>query len=174
MINRPDSPVDWAVALLDRAETVDDVRHILKSSARAAVGAQGATVVERDGDQCHYADEDAISPLWKGERFPISTCISGWAMVNGQTAVIPDIRLDPRIPQKAYRPTFVRALVMVPINGGGPVGAVGAYWDHPRRASPEEIALLERLAVAAGRALARVHRPARQERSVEVVAGTAG
>ena len=26
-----------------------------------------------------YADEDAIGKLWKGQRFPMSTCISGWA-----------------------------------------------------------------------------------------------
>ena len=41
------------------------------------VGADGATFVLRDGDCCYYVDEDAISPLWKGQRFPLEACISG-------------------------------------------------------------------------------------------------
>src|SRR5690606_33198752 len=100
----PTSAVDWAVALLDDAATTDEVRLVLRSSARAAVHAQGATVVELEGDQCHYADEDAMSPLWKGQRFPVKACISGWAMRHRQVAVIPDIRVDERVPYEAYRP----------------------------------------------------------------------
>jgi GAF domain-containing protein len=156
MTNKSSNQVDWAVTLLDRAETVDDVRLTLKSSARAAVGAQGATVVERIGDYCHYMDEDAMSPLWKGQRFPTTTCISGWAMLHGQTVVIPDIRVDSRIPQEAYRPTFVRSLVMVPIVLDEPIGAVGAYWGHLHAASPDEMHALELLADAAGRAMRRI------------------
>lgn len=142
--------------MLKDAETVEEVRLILKGSARAAVQAQGATVVERDGDQCHYADEDAMSPLWKGQRFPVASCISGWAMMHGQTVVVPDIHVDSRIPQAAYRPTFVRSLVMVPITVGYAVGAVGVYWGRPHRASDDEVAALESLAGEAGRALERI------------------
>jgi hypothetical protein len=40
----------------------------------------------RDGDHCYYADENAISPLWKGRRFPLSACISGWVMLNKMPA----------------------------------------------------------------------------------------
>ncbi|GAA4716365.1 hypothetical protein Prum_005770 [Phytohabitans rumicis] len=144
--------------MLNGAETAEEVRVILKTSARAAVHAQGATVVELDGDQCHYADEDAVSPLWKGERFPVASCISGWAMLHGETVVIPDIWLDERVPQDAYRPTFVRSLLMVPtmVGDGYPVGAVGAYWSYPHRASDREVAELEALAEGAGRALQRI------------------
>ena len=49
------------------------------------------------------------APLWKGSRFPIQTCISGWAMLNGKAAVIPDIYRDQRIPHSLYRRTFVSA-----------------------------------------------------------------
>lgn len=150
------SSVDWAIKLLDEAESVEDVRVALKASVRAGVRAQGATVVELEGDQCHYADEDAMSPLWKGQRFPVTECISGWSMLHDQTVVIPDIRVDSRIPQDAYKPTFVRSLVMVPITVDDPVGAIGAYWSHLHQASAEEVATLENLAEAAARALQRI------------------
>jgi precorrin isomerase len=150
--------VEWAVQLLDEAGCVEDVQHILRRSVRAAAQAEGATVVFLEHGHCYYADEDATSPLWKGERFPVDCCISGWAMINQQTAVIPDIRADARIPQDAYRPTFVRSLVMAPIIVGRPVGAIGAYWARPHAASTAEVASLERLAAAGGRALARLGR----------------
>lgn len=149
------SPVEWAIQMLDEARSIDEVQVILRSSVRAAVGAQGATVVRLEGDQCFYADEDAMAPLWKGQHFPVSACISGWAMLNQQTVVIPDTRVDERIPQEAYRPTFVRSVLMVPIIGST-IGAIGAYWSSPHEASSEEITAMERLAEAAARALTRV------------------
>jgi PAS domain-containing protein len=108
--------------------------------------------VLRDGDQCHYADEDAIGPLWKGQRFPLISCISGWAMQNRQTAVVPDVYADARVPHDAYRPTFVKSLVMVPV-GNEPTAAIGAYWSKVRTPEPEEVAILETLARSTGTAL---------------------
>ena len=68
----------------------------------------------RDGDKCFYADEEAIGPLWKGLRFPMEACVSGWAMRHKAPALIEHIYTDPRVPIEAYEPTFVRSLVMVP------------------------------------------------------------
>ncbi|MFD0591713.1 GAF domain-containing protein [Catellatospora coxensis] len=99
-------------------------------------------------------------PALAGAALPATSCISGWAMLHDQTVAIPDIRADDRIPQAAYRPTFVRSLLMVPIRVGGvPVGAIGAYWADLHQATAEEKAVLERLAEAAGRALARLSSP---------------
>src|SRR5688572_23173000 len=83
---------------LSTAHTLDEVMRIVRTAARNLTGADGATFVLRDGDKCFYADEDAISPLWKGQRFPLETCISGWVMLNKTPAVIKDIYEDPRIP----------------------------------------------------------------------------
>jgi signal transduction histidine kinase len=102
--------------------------------------------VLRDGPHCYYVDEDAISPLWKGQRFPLETCISGWAMLNSQSAVIPDIYKDSRIPHAAYRPTFVHSLAMVPIRSYAPIGAIGNYWARQHECTPHELMLLEALA----------------------------
>src|SRR5262249_39201177 len=99
---------------LSLARDLAAVQQIVKTSARRFAAADGATFVLREGAFCHYADEDAIAPLWKGKRFPLEACISGWSMIHRQPAVIPDIYVDPRIPQDAYRPTFVKSLVMVP------------------------------------------------------------
>ena len=112
----------------------------MRVEASRRTGAQGATFVLREDDRCFYADEDAIAPLWKGQRFPIATCISGWAMLHDETAVVPDITVDERIPLEAYLPTFVRSLVMVPVGSPTPVAAIGAHWSHHYHATPDEIA----------------------------------
>jgi GAF domain-containing protein len=158
--------VDWAVALLKDATSVEEIELILRGSVRPAVQADGATVVRREADSCYYAEEDAIAPLWKGQRFPLNECISGWAMLNRETVTIPDIRVDSRIPQRAYRPTFVRSLVMVPIGAEWAVAAIGAYWADGHQATPAEIGTLERLAAAAAGALRGVHSAGLREESV--------
>lgn len=135
-----------AVQELSLARELPEVQRIVRTAARELTGCDGATFVLRDGDKCHYADEDAIEPLWKGSRFPMEICISGWAMLNKQPAVIPDIYVDDRIPHAAYRPTFVKSLVMVPIRQMAPVGAIGNYWANERQPSEEEIRLLQALA----------------------------
>jgi signal transduction histidine kinase len=145
-LHRAQTRLVQAVQDLSLVRTLPAIQEIVRRAAREIAGADGATFVLRDGDKCHYADEDAISPLWKGQRFPLSACISGWAMLNAQPAVVPDIYADPRIPADAYRPTFVKSLVMVPIRLKTPIGAIGVYWAHPKHASPEEVALIQALA----------------------------
>jgi GAF domain-containing protein len=145
---------------LQSASTLEAVQEIVRTSARKLVDAHGATLVLRDGDLVYYADEDSMSPLWRGQRFPIGECISGWTMVHRESVVIPDIRTDDRIPQSAYRPTFVRSLIMVPIRIEDPLGAIGAYWASMRRASGGEVELLSQLAAAAGGAIEYVVRTA--------------
>ena len=103
-----------------------------------------------------------MSPLWQGQRFPLTECISGWAMLHRQIVAIPDIRVDARIPQEAYRPTFVRSLVMVPIGTtASAVGAIGAYWAEEHAATDDEVSALQTLAQAAAAALARIRSAAR-------------
>jgi signal transduction histidine kinase len=125
----------------------------VRRHARSLLGADGVTFVLREGDLVYYAEEDAIGPLWKGQRFPASACISGWAMMHDATVKIRDISTDARIPQQAYLPTFVRSLAMVPIRRGAPIGAIGAYWARHHDATDEEIMVLESLATASSTAV---------------------
>ncbi|QKE63644.1 diguanylate cyclase [Aquipseudomonas campi] len=152
---------------LSMARDVDSVAEIVRHAARELSGADGATFVLRDGDRCFYRDEDAISPLWKGQRFPMSACISGWVMLNRQATVIPDIYQDERIPHAAYRPTFVKSLVMVPIRTLEPIGAIGAYWASGYRATAEQVELLQALADSISIAMENVQVYAELEQRVE-------
>ncbi|MET0820279.1 MAG: sensor domain-containing diguanylate cyclase [Aeromicrobium sp.] len=155
-----------AVQELSLARDLPQVQQIVRTTARELAGSDGATFVLRDGDQCYYADEDAIEPLWKGSRFPMETCISGWTMLNRQTAVIEDIYADERIPHVAYRPTFVKSLAMVPIRSLDPIGAIGNYWADGHVASEAEIRLLQALADATSVAMENIAVYAELERRV--------
>ncbi|MBX3186562.1 MAG: GAF domain-containing protein [Labilithrix sp.] len=135
-----------AVQELSLARDLQTVMAIVRTVARELTGADGATFVLRDDDKSYYADEDAIAPLWKGRRFPMETCISGWAMLQRQHVAIEDIYADPRVPADAYRPTFVKSLAVVPIRRTAPIGAIGNYWATSHRATEEEIMLLQALA----------------------------
>jgi signal transduction histidine kinase len=145
-----------AVERLSAADTIDDVIRVVRETARTISGADGVTFVLRDGNLCHYVEEDAVGPLWKGRRFPMSSCISGWCMLNKKAAIVPDIYVDPRIPHDAYRPTFVKSLVMVPVRAENPLAAIGSYWGACREFSDGEIALLEGLARSTAAAIAAV------------------
>jgi hypothetical protein len=116
---------------LEGATTLARIQEIVRRAVREMVGADGATFVLREDDQCYYVDEDAIGPLWKGRRFPMQVCISGWAMINKRAAV-------------------------VPIRSEAPIGAVGSYWSYDHTASADEIRLLQALADASSVAMLRV------------------
>ncbi|MEM6106632.1 sensor domain-containing diguanylate cyclase [Mycobacterium sp. 050272] len=135
-----------AVQDLSLARSQADIQRLVSSSARELTGCDGATLVLRDNGKCFYAEENAIGPLWKGLRFPMTSCISGWAMLNRDAAIIPDIYSDSRIPHDLYRPTFVKSLVMVPIRRRDPIGAIGNYWAEEHQPTEQEVRLLQALA----------------------------
>lgn len=172
-------PLLDAVTALASARDEASVCLIVRQAARALTGADGVTFVLRQGNFCYYADEDAIAPLWKGKRFPLESCISGWAMLNRRHVVVPDIYSDERIPHDAYRPTFVKSLVMMPVRRENPIGAIGAYWANHHTATPVEIGVLQSLADAAALALYNVQLDAdlktalRQERDARESAESA-
>jgi two-component sensor histidine kinase len=146
-----------AIERLAGARSQADVIETLRKTARALAGADGICIVLRDNGRCHYIEEEAIGPLWKGGKFPLETCISGWAMLNNKTVVIPDVFVDDRIPHAIYRQTFVKSLVMTPIGRDEPIAALGAYWAKNYTAPPEVVETLETLARAAATALENVH-----------------
>ncbi|WP_340317244.1 GAF domain-containing hybrid sensor histidine kinase/response regulator [Rhizorhabdus argentea] len=142
-----------AVEQLGAARSLDQVIEILRASSRRISGADGIAIVLRDGDQCHYVAEDAKAPLWAGQRFQADSCISGIAMRDRLTVVIPAVMTDPRVPHAAYEPTFVRSMVMVPVGLPDPVAAIGAYWSDVGAPNPGAVPLLEALSRAAATAL---------------------
>ena len=137
-----------AVQQLSLADSLEGIQEVVRHAAREMTGADGATVVLRDREFCFYADEDSIEPLWKGQRFPVEACISGWVMLNRSPAVIEDVYADQRIPRDAYGATFVKSLAMVPIRSLDPIGAIGNYWAELHRPTSREVSLLQALADA--------------------------
>lgn len=145
-----------ATARLAQARTTDEIIETVRTAARSLIGCDGIAFIRRDGELCHYVEEDAIGPLWKGQKFPMVACISGWAMINRKTAVVPDIARDQRIPHELYASTFVRSLAMAPVKTDEPVGAIGAYWSQPYEPTQREIETLEALASAVASAIEHV------------------
>lgn len=140
-------------AALDEAEDLEAVQRVASAGARELVDADGASFVLREGDLCAYVEEDAIAPLWKGRRFPMSACISGWVMEHQRPVVVPDVLADDRVPHDIYRPTFVRSVAVVPVRPAAPVGAVAVYWAGRHVASDAEVELMSSLADCVARAL---------------------
>ena len=178
-------PQDTQAYLIDASEqlaaarSLDAVVEVLRSTARAVIGAEGIAVVLRDKGYCRYVAEDAIGPLWTGGRFEEASCISGWAMQHLETVAIADIRGDDRVPQDAYATTFVRSLVMAPIGRPRASAALGAYWSDVREHDPETIRRLESLARLAAIAIenAMLLRSAEEnsrQRALMVAAGRMG
>ena len=157
------------VRRLSKAQSLREIMDVVTRAARTLLAADGVTFVLRDGDRCYYAEEDAISPLWKGQRFPMRACISGWCMAERQAVVIRDIYQDPRIPMDAYRSTFVRSLAMVPVREDDPIAAMGAYWSQIRGASSAELELLQMIANAAALAVAKIELDQERVRTRELI-----
>jgi signal transduction histidine kinase len=131
---------------LSHARDLDTVAAIVRKAARNLTGADGATFVLRDDDKCYYMDEDALEPLWKGSRFPMDICVSGWVMRHAKPVIIDDIFQDDRVPLDVYRKTFIKSMAMVPIRINEPIGAIGNYWANKRHPTQEEISVLQALA----------------------------
>lgn len=146
-----------ALERLASAHTHADVMQVVFGSARQLSGADGIAIVLRDGKDCFFlSDEEPIGErYWTGRKFPLMTCVSGWAMQNGHTLVIADLSVESRVPRPMYDATSVRSLVSVPVGGNDPFAAVGVYWSVVHHPGAEEITVLETLARAAGVTLER-------------------
>jgi signal transduction histidine kinase len=142
------------VQQLSTARDFSNILQIAQSAARELTCADGATFMLRDGNDCLYADEDAIAPLWKGRRFPIDHCIGGWVMRHCKSVTIADVYSDPRIKADDYRTTFVKSLAMVPIGAGEPLGAIGVYWGVSIHPTKLQMKLLRALAESVSHSIA--------------------
>lgn len=119
---------------------------VVGQAVQKGLHSDAGVFVLREGDQVHYVEVSGRDPLWKGRRFPLSRCISGWVILNRAPVAIENVAADARIPYEIYRPTWVRSLLMVPIRTDEPVGALGAYWADTHKASAAEMEFLRNLA----------------------------
>ncbi|MGQ5521801.1 sensor histidine kinase [Chitinimonas sp. PSY-7] len=150
-----------------QARRQDEVLSLVLSAVRNLALADGATFIMRDGDQSYYAEEDAIAPMWLGQRQLFTSCMGGQAMMQARQIIVPDIYADPKVQHAHYRPTFARSLVMTPILQASPQAAIGAYWAQPYTPDAETLLLLQHLASITAQALANAQRYRSLERTVE-------
>lgn len=155
------------VEQLSLARTVEDVTGIVTRAARTLTQAEGSAFVMREQGEVCYVDEDVPEPLWRGRRHGLNGCLAGWTIQNAHVAVVEDIYTDLRVPIEFYASTFIRSMVMVPVRTASPLGAVGAYWAAPRRASDDEVELLQALADTAVVALENVQATSELERRLQ-------
>ena len=59
----PLSSLTRAASAIARARSVEQVVETIRASARSVIGCEGVAIIRRDGDLCHYVEEDAIGPL---------------------------------------------------------------------------------------------------------------
>lgn len=155
LLHRSESLMSIDLDRLVACGTIEQVAIVLCEIARATTGADGITVIRREGDEVLYLTEDAIAPLWTGQHFPIRSCVSGMAILANQPILIPDIAQDRRVPMNAYLSTFVHSMAMVPIGSDAPRFAMGAYW---RQAGPIPALALEQLTALAALAADAIER----------------
>jgi len=151
---------------LGEARRMEDIARVASRAARRLGRAEAAAFVLREGDQCHYLEEYADSPLWKGQRFPMNASIGGWAMLNKRSAFVPDTGCDDRVSAGEIPTASVRSLVMVPIGMDDPLGAIGIHWSRLRSVGEEEMALYLKLADATAQSVANLRGKAELERRI--------
>lgn len=145
--SREDQIIWWdLIQGLSTVTKVEELSQLVTHMARQIANADGTTFVLKENDKCYYFDEYAISELWKGQKFPANSCLSGWSMINKQIAIIPNIYLDNRVPHDVYRPTFVKSVCMVPVRKEDPIAAIGCYWQNETTPTVEQLESLQILA----------------------------
>jgi signal transduction histidine kinase len=152
------------VQVVQQLSATHDLATLLATVVRAArelTGADGASIALRDGDSGHHAETDAVAPLVKGQRFALDAELAGQVILGGQAVALDDAGGDPRLP--AAQRGAVRGLAIAAMRRPEPIGALGAYWRAPHRASAAELRLLDALADAAAVAIGNLEQWARLE-----------
>lgn len=124
----------------------EDITSTLKTAAKRLIHCDASCIIMRVDEDCHYIDEDSEQPLWKGMKFPLDNCITGWVIKHGSTAVIPNIYDDARVPADLYRHTSIQSMMAAPLKNQNVQGAISVYWTERHSPSAAEIHILDTLA----------------------------
>ncbi|MEN9019615.1 MAG: GAF domain-containing protein, partial [Verrucomicrobiales bacterium] len=138
-----------AVVAMSETRSVGEIGLVLCVAVGDLSAADGTSFIVKEGDHCLYIESLAPTPLFKGQSIPQQDCIAGWCMRMSQYVDIADIHVEERLPIHAYRSTFVKSLIVVPIGKTEPFAAISAYWAIPHSRPPEKVRILQLLADAA-------------------------
>lgn len=146
-----------AIKSIATSYSMKSIMHTVNTTAGKIMNAKGSSFILREGEYCYFADENAITPLFRGKRFLLKDCISGWVIRNKKQAAIKDIYSEEKTLTELYKGTFVKSLAISPIRQNDPLGAIEVYWDKYYEPSPEEFQLLQTLADATAKAVENIH-----------------
>lgn len=142
------------------ASDLKSLSSAIVSNTRRLLRCDGVSFIVKDNDYCFYVKEDACDPLWMGQRFPVRRCVAGYAILDGQPIAIPDIELDYRVPLEAYKRTFVRSSLIVPVISNiskSGLAAIECYWkEQGRKIENNEVQTLQSIADATTEAFSRL------------------
>lgn len=145
-----------AIEELARARDLGGVAGIVCNAAAAVAGADAATFLLREGDECLHYEEHPAGTGWKGQRCPIDRCIAGWSMQHGEQAVVANVKGDPRVGAGQCRGASVSSLVMTPVGSDAQRAAIGTYWKEPHTPTAMQAEVLRALGDAAAVAMSNV------------------
>ncbi|MGW0231958.1 GAF domain-containing protein [Actinopolymorpha singaporensis] len=163
----PQNPFIYFQGRLEGCETLDELQTQVCLLARELLDATGATLVLVDGDKSHHVAEDSAFSLWLDCRFPLTQCLSGWAILHATTAVSPDVHNDQRTCREEDLPVPVHSAIMSPLGGEAPFGAIGACWTRAGVPNAQLVATLEKVATLTTVALRRFGVPSSASANVE-------
>jgi signal transduction histidine kinase len=164
-----DNTARWVpiVQQLFSAHDLETIMNVVKVAAKELTGADGVTFSLKENDECFFAEEEAINPLWRGKRIPMEKCIDGWSIRNHEQVFIEDITRDNRVSQDVYSALPIKSLIVVPIHRLDPIGALGSYWTNVHVISSEGVLQLQTLADVTAVAVENVKRYATLEQRLD-------
>lgn len=130
--------------------SVDAVARLVVSTARALLMADGANLLQRDGEQCRCLADELKTPFAMGQHVPLDDCTRP-VLQQRQALVIEDLASDAR-GREAFAATGIRSLLLWPVDGD-PAVALGIYWNRPQSVAEVERALLSELCALCAAAL---------------------
>ncbi|HSN18127.1 MAG TPA: ATP-binding protein [Gammaproteobacteria bacterium] len=134
-------------------------------AARQMSGADAAVLSLKEGELCHVIGEDAVTPYWKGRRYPCKETVTGWVIEHGQPLVVDDMD-DPRVAAVSHRNSYVKSMAVVPLGKPEISGSLSALWRGRHRPTDDEVRLMGMLADAGTLAMENVRSHAALERQL--------
>ncbi|CAN5466892.1 hypothetical protein BH23ACT3_BH23ACT3_19400 [soil metagenome] len=158
--------------LSDSDLTVDAVYEAVPALIMRVLGADGSTLLLRDGDA--LVTRSYAGYLTEASRVPIAGSIAGRAFTDGRVARSGDHRVDPRAESKVPLPDHSRSFVIAPVEGlEGRIGVIAALdrrVDHFDEADERSIELLAQALGAVVRRAASADSVRRSEERLRMVA----
>lgn len=110
------------------------------------LGADGAAIELREGDEMVYRAVSGIAADNLGLRIPVHSSLSGLSTLSGEVKVCVDSENDDRVDKDACRKLGLRSMLVVPLRFEDVnVGVLKAMSGHPDYFTPEHRKLLQLL-----------------------------